>query len=421
MKLRPFELALVVIFGILMVLSLILLRTVKPKEDTTVATFGGQVNIWGTLPAEQFTGLLYELAQTNKNYASVSYRYIPEENFDEIFVNALADGIGPDLLFLPHELLGEHLSRIEPVPFTSFPLRDFKSAYIDGAEIFLLSESVYGYPVMVDPLMLYWNRDLFSVANRLTPPSTWEEIIGEVVPELTVKDINRNISQSAIAFGEYDNIKNSFPIISMLWLQGGATDPKIAIEKSLPEVITFYINFNNVSNSLYSWNKSLMQDRESFLGGKLAMYFGYGSEAKLLETRNPNLNFDIASVPQGSTVAPSAHRTYGLFYAFMVPKTAPNKAGAYAVRFELSNPDTAKKIADFYNMAPVYRSTLAVGSNDIYGREIYADVPQARAWLSPSPKETDEIFRLLFSDIAANRNDVYQSADDAILRIGQSY
>lgn len=421
MKLRPFELALVVIFGILMVLSLLLLRTVKPEADTDIVTFGGAVNIWGTLPKENFDKLIYELAQTNENYLSVSYSYIPEENFDEIFVNALADGVGPDLLFLPQELLTEHLTRIEPVPLTSFPLRDFRSAYIDGAEIFILADNIYGYPVMVDPLMLYWNRDLFSGANRLTPPSTWEEVIGEVVPELTVKDINRNISQSAIALGEYDNIKNSFPIISMLWLQAGLSDGAVSKDKSLAEVISFYLNFNNLSNTLYSWNKDLGQDRELFLSGKLATYFGFGSEAKLLETRNPNLNLDIASVPQGSTVAASARRTYGLFYAFMVPKTAPNKTGAYAVRIELSDQNNAKKLADAYSMAPVHRSTLAVGSNDIYGREIYADVAQSRAWLSPSPKKSDEIFRLLLSDINANRNDIYKSAGDAVIRIEQSY
>lgn len=109
MKLRPFELALIVIFGILMVLSLVLLRTVKPEQDPNVVTFGGPVTIWGTLPEEVFYTLLQELTLVNENFQTVTYLYIPDEKFDDVFVNALADGVGPDLLFLPQEIGRAHV------------------------------------------------------------------------------------------------------------------------------------------------------------------------------------------------------------------------------------------------------------------------------------------------------------------------
>lgn len=435
MKLRPFELALIVIFGILMLLSLVLLRSYKATPDENVVTLGGPVSIWGTLPDKAFLDLIQELATENNNYHSVSYRYIPAEDFDKTFINALADGNGPDLLFINQEFLVQHRNRIESVPYTSFPLRDFKTNYVDGAEIFALADGIYGYPIAVDPLMLYWNRDIFTEANRLTPPGTWEEVVGEVVPALTIRDFNFNITQSALALGEYDNIKNAFPILSLLLLQAGSSmviekgkQYQVALDKTastqarpLAEVVSFYINFNNVANTLYSWNKSLPEDRELFLNEKLALYFGFGSEARLLANRNPNLNFDIAPVPQGATVTASAKRTYGLFYAFMVPMSAANKTGAYTVRTELSSQVNAKKIADAYDLAPVSRASLMAGSNDIYGRQTYASVAQTRGWLNPNKNQTDEVFKLLLNDISTNRSNVYTATSDAIQRLQQVY
>ncbi|MCD5396682.1 MAG: hypothetical protein LRZ98_00730 [Candidatus Pacebacteria bacterium] len=37
--------------------------------------------------------------------------------------------------------------------------------------------------------------------------------------------------------------------------------------------------------------------RDVFLSGKLATYFGFSSELRGLRLKNPNLNFDIAMVP----------------------------------------------------------------------------------------------------------------------------
>ncbi len=102
MKLRPFELILIVIFAVLLVLALVLLRTYKPSPDENQVMNVGTVAIWGTLPAEVMNAIITELAQTQDAYKGVSYQYVSPESFDEVFVNALADGTGPDLLLLSH-------------------------------------------------------------------------------------------------------------------------------------------------------------------------------------------------------------------------------------------------------------------------------------------------------------------------------
>src|SRR3990167_4058409 len=77
-------------------------------------------------------------------------------------------------------------------------------------------------PVAVDPLVLFWNRDIFARGGLIVAPKTWEEVVANTVPTLTVRDFSRNIQTAGIAMGEYRNIKNAFPIISLLAIQGGS-------------------------------------------------------------------------------------------------------------------------------------------------------------------------------------------------------
>ncbi len=105
MKLRPFELSLVVGFAILMFVALFLLKTYEPTPDSEVVGLGSSVVIWGTLPADVFSSILTELGEKDDAYRAISYRYIPPEDFDTTFVNALADQTPPDLLFMSHEKL----------------------------------------------------------------------------------------------------------------------------------------------------------------------------------------------------------------------------------------------------------------------------------------------------------------------------
>ncbi len=435
MKLRPFELVLIVVFGSLFFVALFLLRNFdggEPAED--VSNLGAGLTIWGVLPYGAMESLLQKMRDTDEGYNNVTYRYVAPEEFDQVFVNALADQKGPDLLLLPHDRLVKHRTRLQPIPYESFPVRDFRSTYIDGAEIFALSDGIYGLPVAVDPLVMYWNRDIFSTNGLLSAPTTWEEVVNTTVPTLTVRDFNRNIQLSAVAMGEYRNISNAFPVLSLLLLQGGSvmvTEGQNQYRIRLDETVnqsgaqpfvtaaTFYTNFSNVSNTLYSWNRALTLDKDRFLSEDLALYFGYLSEGRDIAAKNPNLNFDVAEVPQGASA--TVKRTYGQYYAFVIPKTAPNKAGALTAMQTLGGETNAKQIADGYNFAPAHRSTLAVGSNDVYGRVGYASAVYARGWLNPDLDRLSPVLTTMLEDINANRSDIGSATSDAVNRIQQIY
>lgn len=435
MKLRPFELILIVVFGGLFFAALVMLKVYQPPPEEGVSTFG-EVTIWGVLAPEVFDSLLKKLRETDEGFNTVYYKQVPIETFDSEFVSALADQKAPDLVLIPHDRLVEHRARLQPLSYESFPIRDFRSTYIDGAEVMALSDGIYGLPIAVDPLVLFWNRDIFANYDFLRAPSTWEEVVGETVPTLTVRDFNRNINIASIAMGEYGNIKNAFAIYSMLLLQGGSQmvaegqgkytvrlDEMVGQSNSsnLPftQAALFYTNFSNTNNSLYSWNRSLRQDKDMFLSEDLAMYFGFASEGRDISSKNPNLSFDVAEVPQseGATV----RRTYGTFYMMAIPRASKNKNGAYAAAIQLTGSNNAKVLADGYNMAPVHRGTLAIGSNDVYGRVAYTSAIYARGWLNPDLDEFGKILTTMCEDVNANRRDTAAAASDAINRTRQIY
>ncbi|MFW6210186.1 MAG: extracellular solute-binding protein [Patescibacteria group bacterium] len=432
---RPFELGLVVVFLVAGLLSLVILAGYRGGDGggTEGGVAVGAVEIWGTFPAAAVQTILTELTEQNETFRSVRYREVPQRTFNQSLITALADGQGPDLLLVSHELLVEQRRRLQPFGYEQFPVRDFRSTYIEGAEIFALPDGIYGYPIAVDPLMLYWNRDQLTTAGFLEAPQTWEVLINSMFPELIERGFDRQVNRSVIAMGEYDNVRNSFATISMLALQGGTrgvyvdTDGRYRVQLQtssgrgdpLNTAVSFYTRFAQPSNTLYSWNRTLSEDRQEFVAGDLSFYFGFASEGRTIERINPNLNFDIAEVPQSA--GSNVRRTYGQFYSLVPLRSTDNPAGAYAVLNALGSQEVASQMAALANMAPVHQSVVSAGSNDLYGRFAYQSAPIAFGWLNPAPSATDQAFAQMVEDVNDNRSSVERAVSDAVSRLSDAY
>jgi ABC-type glycerol-3-phosphate transport system substrate-binding protein len=433
MKLRPFELVLIVVFLLLIVGALLLLKTYRSSDGENVVQIG-KVQIWGTLPKDGVETLIREKQQLDESYRGVTYTQIESQTFTNEFVNALAEGRGPDMLLTSSEQLVELRSKLRPISYESFPKRDIQSQYVDGAQIFALSDGLYAYPIMLDPLVLYWNKDMLARENLLQAPRTWESLVNQYVPSLTKRAADRTIEKSAVALGEYENIKNAYGIISTLLLQAGSfgvTETEggnyvIRLNESanrsiqpLFVTVDFYTRFSRPDNSLYSWNRSFSSDRDRFVSGDLALYFGKGSEAKELERLNPNLSFDIVEMPQGAIA--TVQRTYAEFYGLSLVRSSGNLAGAAVVLRDLSAEVEQDRLATSYNMVPAARTLVSKGSNDTYGRVTYKSAGTAFGWLSPARSSTDVVFATTVRDIIENRSDTTRAVTDTLERFEIEY
>lgn len=434
MKLRPFELVLAVGFGILALAAMVLMATYRPsnKNDNVVQT--GSVLVWGFLDSQAVYAVLEPLTREDVSLRDVKYVQKNPVTIDTDLLTALADGVGPDIILMPHEKLVQYRPRLQPFTYNEFPLPDFTRSYIDGTEIFAMTDGIYAVPLVVDPVVLYANRDILATYNFVNPPTTWEALVNDYIPTLVQRNFNREILRSPLAFGEYRNVQNAFETISMLLLQRGSllvnegATGRYEIQlgrtrdgdtTALARVVEFYTNFANPSNPLYTWNRSQPLDRNAFVGEDLVFYFGKASEVRGIARQNPNLNFTVAEVPQGATA--TTRRTYGTFYGLAMVRNSQNKFGARRVMQLLATESAQQTMAEVAGMAPVSRNLLEAGSNDRFGRIAYTSALVARGWWSPEPTETERIFQQAVEDILANRVRPTGAASDIINRLSNVY
>jgi ABC-type glycerol-3-phosphate transport system substrate-binding protein len=433
-NIRPFQIITLAIFVVLSILAVLLLSGYTPSSTEEQQRFGERVQIWGTLPSSAFSEILDNLRGSDKAFEVVNYTQIDERNFNNNFVNAVAEGRSPDLLLISNTQVINNRNKLLVTSYESFPLRNFKDTYVDGAEVFALVDGIYAFPLGVDPLVMYWNRDIFSANGFSGPPSTWEEVISSTVPTLTKRDNNRNVLQASLAFGEMRNVQNAKEIVLLLALQSGSrmiyeanNQYQVALNQSsletglppLEAAVQFYTNFNNSNTSLYTWNRSQSLDRNAFVSGDLALYFGFGSELATISTQNPNLNFDVTVVPQGASA--TVQRTYGRFYGFAIPRASQNVAGAYAVAQAFVRPEVSSALNDSLGLAPVSRTTIAAGTADEFKSVIFRTALIARGWLDPNPVETKQIIEGIIEDVTSARKSISASVKDGEQKIRLSF
>ena len=409
-KLSIFQIALLIIFGVLGIAGVLIFAFVSTGNSTTSI---GPVVIWGNLDPRAVDAVLQQSADLNQDFNQVKYVWKDSATYESELVNALADGSGPDLFILRQDYLLHNAGRIIPIPPASLPPAQFNTLFIDGANIFSDTRGTLGVPIVADPLVLYWNKDTLSAHGYAKPPATWAEVqsMGE---KLQKRDDSGAIVKSAIALGEYANVTNAKEILGVLILQaGGGIVTKDNSGRLVPELLSggtgsgqtaesalrFYTEFANPSKSHYSWNRSLQQSQKTFAAGDVALYLGFASEGPIIARMNPNLNFAVAALPQienGARVVGTAH-----VYGISISRTSKNQPGALAVALAFASSEDAgmgKNLSTALGIPSALRDVLAlpsVGALNMYRREVLI----SRSWFDPDPVKTSAIFRSMIENV----------------------
>ena len=429
---RPFQVVLFGGFALLFFLAIFLFATFSGDSGSRAQY--GSVTIWGTLDQSIVSSHIRQLGRDIDTMPSVTYRQVDERRFDTELVNAIAEGQQPDMILVSHKKLVQRRSMLFPINYDLISQRQFSDTYIDGFDIFARPDGIYAMPLAVDPLIMYWNRDIYASNGFAQPPTTWETIVNSVVPTIVRRTTDRRIQMSPVALGEYRNNRNAFSILSALMLQSGSrmvtedagryqvnlnAGRSGGVSSPLTSAIQFYTQFAIPSSPLYSWSRTKQEDRTEFMAGDLATYFGHGSEAPVMERLNPNTNFDAAPLPQAADA--TINRTYGDFYGFAILRTAPNIDGAYAAAQTITSPQSAATLAEQLNMAPAHRSTIAAGTPGQIRQTIFNSALVARGWLSPDDSAVGQIFQRATDDVLAGRTSASGAASDLITRLRQQF
>jgi ABC-type glycerol-3-phosphate transport system substrate-binding protein len=390
--------------------------------------------IWGTVSG----GVVNEVVRNiNANSTIIEVTYVQKdpETFEGDFVNALAEGTGPDAVLISDEMLYTQRNKLKPIPFTVLTERDFENTFIDGAKLFVSKEGILGIPFSVDPLVMYWNKSIFASAGVSRAPLTWDELSRSGRSIIKRSDAS-TINTALIPFGEYSNVTNAKEIIATLFFQSGnpitQRDPVDDVVRSVMDqtssgssavnsgqsqaegIIDFYTSFSNPSKELYTWNRSMPNSIDAFLSGKLAMYFGYSSEYGRIQDKNPNLNYDVSQVPQAPDGAPVV---FGRMTAFAIVKQSRNFAGALGVISKMTEQAPIKVLTDLTQLPPVRRDMLNQPAKDAAMTVFNRAAIQSKSWLDPSPEGTDAIFLDMIESVTSGRKTIGDSITDARTRM----
>ncbi len=427
-KISTFQLILLSVFGVMALVGLVVLANSKSLGGGASI---GTVTIWGTLPQQAITNEIAAISSTDKSFSKVTYVQQPADTFDQAVANAIASGNGPDMLLISQEQLLSEENKINVIPFTSVPKRNFDTTYLPEDQLYLTQNGSYGIPYVLDPLVLYYNQTYLTQSGVATAPASWEAVTG-LAPTLTHLTNGLPV-QSTIALGTYSNIENARAIVSMLFFQAGSpvtqlstaglrsmlgaanTNNTITGVSPVAAALNFYTQFADPTRTVYSWSSATPSARQAFIGNTLAFYLGYASERPQLQESNPNLTFAMAPVPQPQTAALKAD--YGLAYAFVLPKSSQNQKGAYLVAEKMIDPTYLGPAAQALSMAPANRSLLTPSSSDQYEPVYFPAALYAQGWLSPDPSVTDQIFSAMITSVASgklNATDAVNAADQAI-------
>jgi len=290
----------------------------------------------------------------------------------------------PDIFRIHSSWLPLFTDNLAPLPASTLTKLDIEKDFYDVYKKDLkIGNSYYAVPLMYDGLSLFYNKDLLQKSGVDLPKSWWD--LQTAAAKLTVRDEAGNIQIAGVAMGITDNVDQWSDIIGLLISQNGADIIKNTPDNDtkLKDVLAYYANFRN---KYKTWDETLPNSTQLFAQGKLAFYFGPSWRVFNIEDLNPNLSFDITTVPQLPTLQnisdSSSNSTanltnihYATYWAEAVNSKSKHQKEAWKFLEFLASKDSLEKM---YTAASQIRSF-----GEIYPRISLADKISTNSKIKP--------------------------------------
>jgi len=295
------------------------------------------LNYWRVWDGQEVYADIIASYQAIHSNIKINYRKLRYEEYEKELLNSFAEDRGPDILSLHAGWMERYQNKLAPMPAEitmaypvitgtlkkeetielrtnrSLTLGQIKEQYLDTVyDNAIIDGKVYGLPMSVDSLVLFYNRDLMNSAGITEVPKYWNDKFLEDVKTLTKQNENGKIVQSGVALGTSDNIERYSDILSLLMMQNGAQmmsyeDKRVTFQTALKgsntaapglEALRFYTDFANPVKQVYSWDKEMPNSLQAFIEGRLAMFFGYAYHIPMIKAQAPRLNYGISPMLQ---------------------------------------------------------------------------------------------------------------------------
>lgn len=317
----------------------------------------------------------------SRPYLNVSVRQLSESELYSRLIEALAEDQGPDIISIHNRVLPAFYSKLATMPSSvsdatvqtiqgklrketvvNVNTQNLPSVWqIDSEYVQTVKKDViyngqiYGLPLSVDTMALYYNKDLLDRAGIAQPPKTWAEF-QTAVKKITKYDaIGKSILQAGTALGTGNNIEGFDDLLFVLFEQSNVnfTSNNRAIfnlssavgasQSQSMSVMNFYTDFANPSKDTYSWNETMSNSLNDFIAGKLGFFFGYSYHNSLIKARAPQLNVKILPLPQLNSDKPVNVANY---WIQTVVKKSSHQSEAWGLINHLAHSSATKDYLD---------------------------------------------------------------------------
>ncbi len=351
-----------------------------------------------------------------KSHRNVRIEYVKKniETYEQDLLEAIAAGNGPDIFSINNAWLPKYKDRLAPASDKVLNYTAYKDAFVDIAvRDFTLNNQIYGVPLAIDSLALYYNKDLLGTSGIATPPKTWAELSSDV-QRMKRSDGRGYFTRSGAAIGTNSNVNRAVDILYLMMLQQGVVpfnesgNPGFAqsVQRNGNnfnpgfEGLQFYTSFANPASPNYNWNLRSDYSIDAFANGRAAFLYSYAYTRATLLQKNPGLNFDVAMAPQPNLSDPSVN--FANYFGEVVSKQSKNGAAAWDFLKFISSKDS---LDTYYahNKQPASRKdliSLQIQDPDI---GVFANANlTAKPFFRPDQQKMDNIFGNMIDDVILN-------------------
>ncbi|OGM28597.1 hypothetical protein A2801_01785 [Candidatus Woesebacteria bacterium RIFCSPHIGHO2_01_FULL_41_10] len=351
------------IIGLVLVVLLVLVgalvTVVLPRLGSVVPQGNVELTWWGLWENETLVQpLIDEYKELHPN-VTIKYIHQDKQDYRERLVNEFAkgeDGTAPDIFRFHNTWVPMFINELDKLPSEVMSAEEFSQTFYPVATSDLTTGSgLAGIPLMYDGLALFINTEIFTTYGKI-PPRTWTEF-SETAKELTIVDESGVIRQSGAALGEAENVDHWPEILGLLMLQNGANPANPSSDAGL-QALRYFRRFRDEG----IWDKTLPNSTLAFATGRLAMYIGPSWRAFEIREQNPNIAFQVLSVPQLPKDDPSeVDITYATYWVEGVwAKSKYTKQSWEFLKF-LSSKESLQKLYD--------NATSQRGFGELYPRQ----------------------------------------------------
>jgi len=181
--------------------------------------------------------------------------------------------------------------------------------------------------------------------------------------------------------------------------------------------LTFYTQFANPTSPVYTWNRALPNSQDLIVANQIAIYFGFARDYQTFAQKYPNLDFDVAIVPQldksaqPGVVTPSM--TFGNIYGFAVLHSSANSATAISDIYTLTSQAAAATWVSLSGLAPVRLDSMAADPSSPTAPIFNQSALWARGWNDPNAVATNQIFQNMVDSMTSGQQDATEAVATA--------